>query len=89
MLMLESPLSGGVCQGYIGRLGRIGNTPAYRFDNVPQYKAREFEAACKSWSCPECGDTNQANRRYDSTGLAVCDNCKSAFEPGLIGEWIK
>lgn len=35
-----------VMYGYIGRLGRIGNTPAYRFDNVPGYKAREFEAAC-------------------------------------------
>lgn len=38
-----------VMYGYIGRLGRIGNTPAYRFDNVPQYKAREFEAACSEW----------------------------------------
>lgn len=35
-----------VLYGYIGRLGRIGNTPAYRFDGVPGYVAREFEAAC-------------------------------------------
>jgi hypothetical protein len=38
----------GIMYGYIGRLGRIGNTPAYRFDDVPGYKVREFEAACKA-----------------------------------------
>lgn len=39
-------------------------------------------------TCPNCRDTNQINKRYDSTGLAVCVNCHSAFEPGLIGQWI-
>lgn len=37
-----------VLYGYIGRRGRIGNTPAVRFDDVPGYKVREFEAACRA-----------------------------------------
>jgi hypothetical protein len=38
--------------------------------------------------CPECGDASQSTKTYDNAGLAVCWNCKSAFEPGLIGEWV-
>ncbi len=39
-------------------------------------------------ACPVCGDTSQNTKTYDDAGLAVCLNCESAFEPGLIGEWV-
>lgn len=38
--------------------------------------------------CPHCRDDTQVNRRFTESGMAVCDNCKSAFEPGLVGQWI-
>ena len=38
--------------------------------------------------CPNCGDIRQSTKTYDDAGLAACWNCKSAFEPGLIGQWV-
>lgn len=35
--------------GYIGRPGRVGDTPAYRFDNVPAYLQRQLLAEWEAW----------------------------------------
>ncbi|MGD9101265.1 MAG: hypothetical protein PVF45_12365, partial [Anaerolineae bacterium] len=50
-------------------------------------KTRRYPGAPPS--CPGCGDVSQATKTYgNDSGLAVCLNCKSAFEPMLIGEWV-
>jgi hypothetical protein len=39
-------------------------------------------------ACPHCGDRSQANKTYSSNCLTACNHCHSAFDPGLIGEWV-